>query len=75
VPLRDELVRELLPIAFQVSLILIVFGFGLRVTFADVAQVVRTMQLWRALLAMFVVMPIAVIALVAAFDLPPALEV
>jgi BASS family bile acid:Na+ symporter len=63
------------PLAFQISLVLIVFSFGLRVTLADVGRVTRTLQLGRSLLAMFVVMPIAVIALVLAFELPPALEI
>lgn len=64
-----------MPLAFQISLMLIVFGFGLRVTLADVSHVARTLQLGRSLLAMFVVMPVAVIALVSALELPPALEI
>jgi BASS family bile acid:Na+ symporter len=68
--------KQLVTLAFQISLVLIVFGFGLRATLGDLTQLLRNPpQLVRSLVAMFVVMPVVVIGLVRAFDLPATLKI
>lgn len=68
--------KQLVVIVFQVSLLLTVFGFGLKATFADVSYMVRNLgQLARCLVAMFVIMPLVVLGLVMILDLPPTLEI
>jgi len=61
--------RELVVLALQASIIVTVFGFGLRATTADVMYVFkRPGLLLRSVLAMFVVMPVVAVVLAQAFD-------
>jgi bile acid:Na+ symporter, BASS family len=51
--------KHLIILALQVSIVSLVFGFGLRTTFADLVRVLRTpLLLLRAVIAVFVVMPL-----------------
>jgi BASS family bile acid:Na+ symporter len=61
--------------AMTVSLLLIVFGLGLRATFADTAFLFRELfrtphRLLRAIVAMFLVVPAVAVAIAMLFDLP-----
>lgn len=68
--------QHLVAIALQVSLLLTVLGFGLNATVADLTYLAREPgQVARCVLSMFVVMPLAVLALVMILDLPMTLEV
>ncbi len=68
--------RQVLMITFAVSLLLTVFGYGLRATLNDVLYLVqRPGLLVRSLLAMFVIVPVAAVLLVRAFDLEPTVEI
>ena len=63
-------------LALQVSILLTVFGFGLRATTADVLYLVRRPSLLgRSLLSMFVVMPILAAVVARAFTLPHTAEI
>src|ERR1051325_2472887 len=65
----------LISLGLKVSIVLLVFGLGLRVNAQDTIYLLRrTGLLWRSLLAMNVVMPLVAVALVAAFDLHPAVK-
>jgi BASS family bile acid:Na+ symporter len=60
---------ELIMLALQASVFLMVFGFGLDATLGDVLYVVRRPGLFaRSLVAMFVIMPAVAIALVRLFN-------
>jgi BASS family bile acid:Na+ symporter len=62
--------------SFQVSLLLTVFGYGLRATLDDVLYLVhRPGLLARSLLAMFVVVPVAAVLIGSTFDLDRRLEI
>ena len=68
--------QQALVLALQVSILMTVFGFGLRTTVGDVTYVVRRPSLLgRSLLAMFVIMPIVAVALAWAFALRPSVEI
>lgn len=68
--------QELLVLAIRISIILTVFGFGLQASVADVLYLWRRPSLLvRSLVAMFVVMPLAAIALAQLFDLRPSVEI
>jgi BASS family bile acid:Na+ symporter len=69
-------IKTLVLAAFQVSLLLTVFGFGLRATLDDVLYLVhRPWLLARSLVAMFVVMPMAAVLIERSFDLDRRLEI
>ena len=68
--------KDVIMLAFEVSLFLTVFGFGLAATFEDALYVFhRPGLLVRSLLAMFVAMPIVVLALVHIFNAPRVVEI
>ena len=69
-------VQELLVLAIRFSIILTVFGFGLQATMTDVLYLHRRpLLLARSLVAMFVMMPLAAIAMAKLFDLRPSVEI
>ena len=69
-------VKQLAMLALQISIVATVFGFGLKATTADFLYLLhRPALLMRSLLAMFVIMPIVALALVWAFDFPPAVNI
>jgi BASS family bile acid:Na+ symporter len=68
--------KQIVMLALQVSILCTVFGFGLRATSDDLLYLVRRPGLLvRALLAVFVIMPIVAVALVRMFDFPPTVKV
>ena len=67
---------RLVLLAIQASIFLTVFGYGLQARTDDVLFLVRRPRvLARSVLAMFVIMPIVAIAITAAFDFHPAVEI
>lgn len=67
--------QKMLLLAFMVSIMLTVFGFGLRATFDDLLYLVkRPSLLIRTLFSMYVIMPIAALLLVQALSLDPRVE-
>ncbi|HKQ04526.1 MAG TPA: Na+-dependent transporter [Blastocatellia bacterium] len=63
-------------LVLKASIVLLVFGLGLDVTVHDLTYLWRRAELFlRSLLAMNVVMPLVTVALVALFDLHPAVKV
>ncbi|MGH9255103.1 MAG: bile acid:sodium symporter family protein, partial [Vicinamibacterales bacterium] len=69
-------IQQLVMLAVQASILLTVFGFGLQATTGDVLYVVRAPAcLARSLVAMFLVMPLAAVALVQAFEFRPSVEI
>ena len=68
--------KTLVMLAFQLSLLLTVFGFGLQATHDDILYLLRRPGLLaRSLIAMFVIVPVAVVALVRASDTPRMEEI
>lgn len=68
--------QQLIVLAVQVSIRLIVFGFGLQATRDDVVDVVRRPgRLMRSLLALFVIMPIVAVVLATAFEFRPPVAI
>lgn len=68
--------KQIVGLTLQVSVMAIVFGFGLNATIADLMYVVRRPGLLlRSLLAMWVVVPAVAVALVRTLDLPPTVRV
>ncbi|HEU4619632.1 MAG TPA: bile acid:sodium symporter [Gammaproteobacteria bacterium] len=68
--------QQIIVLAFQVSIVLTVFGFGLKATFDDLLYLFRRPGLvFRSLLAVFGVMPILAIALAYAFDFRRTVEI
>jgi bile acid:Na+ symporter, BASS family len=66
----------LVSVILKVSIILLVFSFGLDVTVKETSYLLRRAGLLlRSLLAMNVVMPLVAAALVVAFDLRPAVKI
>ena len=66
----------MLMLALMVSILVTVFAFGLKATRDDLLYIVRRPRLLaRSLLAVFVIMPIAAVILVEAFDFRPAVEI
>ena len=67
--------QQIVMLVLQVSILLTVFGFGLRTTLHDLQYLLRSPGLLvRSLLAMFVIMPIVAMILVRAFELRPSFE-
>ena len=68
--------QQAVVLALQVSILMTVFGFGLRTTVSDVLDLVRRPSLvGRSLVAMFVIMPIVAVALAQAFELRPSVKI
>jgi BASS family bile acid:Na+ symporter len=68
--------KQLVLLAFQVSIICTVFGFGLKATPDDLLYVLRRPGLLaRSLIAMFLVMPVVAVALSRWFDFPRVVEI
>lgn len=68
--------RPLVLLALQVSVVCTVFGFGLKTKADDVFALIREPALMvRALLAVFVIMPIIAVVLSRLFDFRPPVEV
>src|SRR5262245_4302924 len=67
--------RHVIALAFQVSIVLTVFGFGLKATLDDVLFLVRRPGLLlRSVLAVFVIMPIVAVAFAWLFNFRPPVE-
>ena len=63
--------KQLVMLALQVSILLTVFGFGLKATVEDLLYLVRRPGLFvRAILAVFVIMPIVAVLLARVFNFP-----
>src|SRR5262245_48543773 len=70
------MIKSLLLLAVQISILTTVFGFGLRATADDLLYVVRRPGLLaRSLLAVFVFFPLLTLALDEMFNFPLAVEV
>jgi bile acid:Na+ symporter, BASS family len=68
--------QQVIGLALQVSILMTVFGFGLRTSLDDVLYVVRRPgRLARSLLAIFVIMPIVAVAIDRLFELRPSVEI
>jgi BASS family bile acid:Na+ symporter len=68
--------RQFTLLALQVSIVSTVFGFGLKTTYEDFLYLARRPGLLvRALLAVFVIMPVVAVALVRMFDFPAMVEI
>ena len=68
--------KHLVILAFQVSILCTVFGFGLKTTTDDLLYLMRRPGLLlRSLLAVFVVMPVFAVLLVQLFDFRPVVKV
>lgn len=69
-------VKTLIPLLLQVSIMLIVFSYGLQSTLKDALYLFhRPGLLLRSVTAMYIIMPIIAVALVRAIDLPPAVKI
>ena len=67
--------QRMLLLAFMASIMLTVFGFGLRATFDDLLYLVkRPGLLLRTFLSMYVIVPLAALLLVQALSLDPRVE-
>lgn len=70
-----ETVKEILPIVLRVSLLLLVFALGLNATMADVTYLFkRPLRLFRAIVAIEIVVPLVAALLVAALPLAPLVK-
>jgi bile acid:Na+ symporter, BASS family len=68
--------KQILALAFQVSILCTVFGFGLKATREDLLYVIRRPGLLaRSLLAVFVIMPVFAVALARTFDFQREVEI
>ena len=68
-------IAQLLVLGLKLSLILMVFALGLKASVQDAVYLFRRpRELARAMVSMFVVMPVVVFALTRAFDLHPAVR-
>lgn len=68
--------KQLVMLAFQVSILGTVFGFGLRATSEDLLYLVRRPSLLlRSLISVFLIMPVVAVALARMFDFRPTVEV
>jgi bile acid:Na+ symporter, BASS family len=68
-------IATLLVLGLKISLILMVFALGLKASVQDAVYLFRRpSELARAMVSMFVVMPVVVFALTRAFDLHPAVR-
>lgn len=69
-------IQQAIMLALQTSIIMTVFGFGLRAAPGDVLYVVRRPSLLgRSLVAMLVIMPIVAVVLTRTFELRPSVEI
>jgi len=69
-------IQTLIPLVLKVSIVLCVFGLGLTASVRDASYLFRHPgKLFRALLAMGVLMPAVAVAMVVIFDLHPAVEI
>ena len=67
--------KQLVILALQVSVVCLVFGFGLKTTPDDLSYLIRRPGLLvRSLLAVFVVMPVVAVLLSLLFDFGPTVE-
>jgi BASS family bile acid:Na+ symporter len=68
--------RQLVVLALQVSIVGVVFGLGLRAAPRDLLYLIRKPGLlFRSLLSVLVIMPIAAVVLTRLFDVRPAAEI
>ena len=68
--------KQLVVVAFQVSLFVIVFGYGLRAEFGDLLYLFRRPALLvRSLVAVLVVMPVVAVMLARWFGFAPTVEI
>jgi BASS family bile acid:Na+ symporter len=68
--------KHLVILAFKLSIICTVFGFGLKTTTHDLLSLVRRPGLlMRSLLAVFVIMPVVAVLLARLFDFRPEVEI
>lgn len=68
--------KQLVVVAFQISLFVIVFGYGLRAEFTDLRYLFRRPALLgRSLIAVLVVMPALAVALTRWFELAPTVAI
>jgi len=68
--------RQLIMLAFAISLFLTVLGFGLRASFADLLYLVRRPGLLtRTVLSMFVIVPVAAVVIDLVFELDHRVEI
>lgn len=68
--------KQLVVIAFQISLFVLVFGYGLRAKFRDLTYLFRRPTLFgRSLIAVLVVMPAVAVVLARWFDFTPTVEI
>jgi BASS family bile acid:Na+ symporter len=68
--------KDLVLLAFQISIICTVFGFGLKATPDDLLYVLRRPGLLaRSLIAVFLIMPVVAVALSRWFDFPRTVEI
>jgi bile acid:Na+ symporter, BASS family len=68
--------KQLVILAFQVSIICTVFGFGLKTRLDDLLYVVRRPGLLvRSLIAVFVIMPVVAVAIARWFDFPRTVNI
>ena len=68
--------KHLVVLAFQISLLVIVFGYGLRAKFADLLYLYRRPALLlRSLIVVLVLMPDVAVALARWFDFTPTVEI
>jgi bile acid:Na+ symporter, BASS family len=68
--------KHLVILAFQISIVCTVFGYGLKTTLDDLLYVVRSPGLLvRSLIAVFVIMPVVAVALARWFDFPRTVEI
>ena len=69
-------VKQIIMLTLQLSILCTVLGFGLNATLADMLYLVRRPRLlMRSLLAVFVLMPLVVVGLDAAFDFRRPVEI
>jgi bile acid:Na+ symporter, BASS family len=68
--------KQVVMLAIQVSILSTVFGFGLKATREDLLYLLRQPRLLaRSLLAVFVILPIVAVTLVAAFNFPQSVKI
>src|SRR5215831_16881811 len=69
-------VKELIMLAFEVSILCTVLGFGLKTSIDDLLYLIRKPSLLlRSLLAIVVIMPLIAIAFARTFDLQPTVKI
>lgn len=68
--------KQLILLAFQVSILCTVFGFGLQTTPGTLTYLIRRPRLlFRSLAAVFVIMPVVAVLLVRTFNFPRTVEI